>query len=109
MDAAFAAQDIDAVAALFAQDVVVNTPGNRVARRDDVLGFFRAGRMDYEDAETTIEFIDARGDMVILMGGEVVRPRETAAHPGMTVHRRFTDAWRKDPDGRWRLAIRQAT
>jgi hypothetical protein len=32
------------VAALFAEDLVVNTPGNQVARR----GFFKAGRMNYD-------------------------------------------------------------
>ncbi len=51
LDEAFAAQDIEAVAALFAKDLVVNTPANRVARRDAVLGFFKAGRMDYESTE----------------------------------------------------------
>src|SRR5262245_13289258 len=48
LDDAFAAQDMDRVAALFAKDFVVNTPGNRVARREQVLGFFREGRMNYE-------------------------------------------------------------
>jgi ketosteroid isomerase-like protein len=109
LDEAFAAQDIDRVAALCADDLVVNTPGNRVARREQVLGFFGAGLMNYEDAEETIECLDGRGDLVVIMGSEVVRPRESAAHAGRTVNRRFTDVWRKDPDGRWRLTIRQGT
>ena len=37
-DQAFAAQDVDAVGALFADDLIVNTPANRVPRRDDVVG-----------------------------------------------------------------------
>jgi ketosteroid isomerase-like protein len=109
LDEAFAAQDIEAVAALFAQDLVVNTPANRVARLEAILGFFKAGRMNYESAEETIEALDARGDQVVIMGAEVVTPRDTAANAGKTVRRRFTDVWRREPDGRWRLTIRQAT
>lgn len=109
LDAAFAAQDIDAVSALAAKDLVVNTPANRVARREQVLGLFRAGRMNYESADETIESLDVRGDQVVIMGEEVVKPRDTAANAGKTVRRRFTDVWRKESDGRWRLTIRQAT
>jgi ketosteroid isomerase-like protein len=109
LDAAFAAQDVDAVASVCTPDLVVNTPGNRVARLEQVLGFFRAGLMNYEEAEETIELVEPRGDLVVIMGAEVVRPRETASHAGKTVHRRFTDIWRKEPDGAWRLTIRQGT
>jgi ketosteroid isomerase-like protein len=108
LDEAFAAQDVDAVAALFAEDLVVNTPTNRVARKQQVLGFFRAGRMNYESGDTTIESLDARVDQVVIMGEEVVKPGSTAPNIG-TVRRRFTDVWRKESDGNWRLTIRQAT
>jgi ketosteroid isomerase-like protein len=109
LDAAFAAQDVDAVRESSAQDLVVNTPANRVARLETVIGFFKAGRMNYESADVTIEALDARRDHVVIMGQEVVKPRETAANAGRTVRRRFTDVWRKEPDGQWRLTIRQAT
>jgi ketosteroid isomerase-like protein len=109
LDDAFAAQDVDAVAALCAEDLIVNTPANLVARREQVLGFFVAGRMSYESADESIEAIEAHDDHVVLMGGEVVKPRDTAANAGRTVTRRFTDVWRRDPDGQWRLTIRQAT
>ena len=92
-----------------AKDLIVNTPANRVARLEQVLGFFRAGRMNYESADTTIEALDTRKDQVVIMGEEVVKPRDTAANAGKTVRRRFTDVWRKDSDGKWRLTIRQAT
>ena len=109
LDAAFAAQDVDAVSALCAKDLVVNTPANRVARLEQVLGFFKAGRMNYESAEETIEALDVRGDHVVIMGEEVVKPRDTAPNAGKTVRRRFTDVWRKESGGKWRLTIRQAT
>jgi ketosteroid isomerase-like protein len=109
LDEAFAAQDVNAVAALCAKDLVVNTPANRVARLEQVLGFFKAGRMNYESADITIEALDTRKDEVVIMGEEVVKPRDTAANAGKTVRRRFTDVWRKESDGKWRLTIRQAT
>ena len=108
LDEAFAAQDVDAVASLFTEDLVVNTPANRVARKQQVLGFFRAGRMNYEAADTTIELLDAREGHVVIMGEEILKPGRTA--PGVdTIKRRFTDVWRKEPDQTWRLTIRQAT
>lgn len=87
----------------------MNTPANRVARREPVLGFFREGRMSYESAETTVEALDVRDAHVVRRGEEIVRPRETASHAGKTVRRRFTDDWPQDPDGTWLLAIRHAT
>lgn len=109
LDEAFAAQDVDAVSAFVAKDLVVNTPANRVARLEQVLGFFKAGRMNYESVDVTIEAVDPREDHVVIMGEEIVKPRETAAYAGRTVSRRFTDVWRRESDGRWRLTIRQAT
>jgi ketosteroid isomerase-like protein len=109
LDEAFAAQDVDAVAALSAQDLIVNTPANLVARRETVLGFFKAGRMNYESAEETIEAVDARENQAVVMGAEVVEPGDGAPNAGKTVRRRFTDVWRRDADGKWRLTIRHAT
>lgn len=109
LDAAFAAQDVDGAEAVSAKDLIVNTPANRVARLETVIGFFRAGRMNYESVDVTIEGLDAREDHVVLMGEEVVRPKETAPNAGKTVRRRFTDVWRKESDGEWRLTIRHAT
>jgi len=65
--------------------------------------------MNYESVDVTIEALDAREDHVVIMGEEVVKPRETAPNAGKTVRRRFTDVWRRESDGKWRLTIRQAT
>lgn len=109
LDAAFATQDAEGVAAVSAKDLVVNTPANRVARLETVIGFFKAGRMNYESVDVSIEALDARGDHVVIMGEEVVAPKESAPNAGKIVRRRFTDVWRKEPDSQWRLTIRHAT
>lgn len=68
LDAGFAAQDVEAVATLSARDLIVNTPANRVARLETVIGFFRADRMNYQSVDVTIEALDARRDHVVIMG-----------------------------------------
>jgi ketosteroid isomerase-like protein len=65
--------------------------------------------ISYDSADSIIEFAEARGDLVVLMGEEVVTPKDATRDSGQTVHRRFTDVWRRDDDGVWRLTIRQAT
>lgn len=39
LDAGFAAQDVEAVEAVSAKDLIVNTPANLVARLEHVIGF----------------------------------------------------------------------
>jgi len=109
MERAGASSDFDAMAAVFAPDLVVNSPINMVVTREHVLARMRSGQIAYESTFTrTIDFAGVRGDAVVVMGKEVVVPVGNAPAAGKTVHRRFTDIWR-NYDGAWRLAIRQAT
>ncbi len=109
LDNAFAAQDLKRVEELSSKDLIVNSPRNSVSTREEVLDLFRAGRMNYESADETIEALSVTENQVVLMGGEVIRPQGGAPNAGRTVRRRFTDVWRREADGQWRLAARQAT
>ncbi len=109
LDNAFAAQDLKRVEELSSKDLIVNSPRNSVSTRKEVLDLFRAGRMNYESADETIEALSVTENQVVLMGGEVIRPQGGAPNAGRTVRRRFTDVWRREADGQWRLAARQAT
>ena len=109
MERAGASSDFDAMATVFAPDLVVNSPVNMVVTRDNVLARMRGGQIAYEATFTrTIDFVGVRGDAVVVMGEEVVVPVGDAPAAGKTVHRRFTDVWRMY-DSAWKLAIRQAT
>lgn len=109
MERAGAASDVDAMAAVFAPDLVVNSPINMVVTRENVLTRMRGGQIAYESTfRRTIDWVGVRGDAVVVMGEEVVVPVGAAPAAGKTVHRRFTDLWR-NYDGAWKLAIRQAT
>ena len=54
------------------------------------------------------ELVAARGDSVVMMGEEVLTPGPKAPYAGKLIRRRFTDVW-KPVNGKWMLAIRQAT
>jgi hypothetical protein len=109
LDAAFAGQDGDAFEALTAPDFIVHAPNDAVLQRETAVKAFRSGRMNYNEGKaTSIEYAALRGEWVVLMGEEVIKPIPPAANAGKTLRRRFTDLWR-DYDGTWRLAIRQAT
>jgi ketosteroid isomerase-like protein len=94
----------------FAPDLLVHAPVNRVVNRDDVMARMRNGKIAYEPdtGEHRVEFIGVRGDTVVVMGEEIVRPIGAAPDAGKIVRRRFTDIW-KQYGGLWKLAIRQGT
>ena len=103
------AHDFKGIEALMAPDLLVNAPINKVANRDNVIGRIKANQISYEpDVVRNIEYAGVRGDLVVIMGEEVVHPNKDAPYAGKTEHRRFTDIW-KQTDGIWKLWIRQAT
>ena len=108
MDAALVADDHATFTAALADDLAVNNPQNSVSVRGATNNRNKAGLISYSRYTRTIEYAGMRGDMVVLMGLEVVVPKGDNPQAGKEVKRRFTDLWRQD-GGRWRLTIRQAT
>jgi len=103
------ALDIAGIETLMAPDLLVNAPINKVVDRNNVIGRLKANQISYEtEAVETIDFVGVRGDMVVIMGEEVVRPNKAAPYAGKIEYRRSTDMW-KPFDGIWKLWIRQAT
>ena len=103
------ALDIAGIEALMAPDILVNAPINKVVDRKNIVGRLKANQISYEtEASETIDFVGVRGDMVVIMGEEVLRPNKAAPYAGKTEYRRSTDVW-KPFDGVWKLWIRQAT
>jgi hypothetical protein len=103
------AHDYEAIEGLMAPDMLVNAPVNRVANRDNVIGRIKASQISYEpNVVRNIDYAGVRGEVVVIMGEEIVHPNKDAPYAGQTEHRRFTDIW-KQMDGVWKLWIRQAT
>jgi hypothetical protein len=108
VDAALIADEYAVFAAALAPELVVNNPGNIVAASAVVRQLNADGKIAYSQYERLIEHASLRGDMVLLMGGEIVVPKPPNPLAGQTVHRRFTELWR--PEGeKWLLSARQAT
>jgi hypothetical protein len=108
LNAALVTGDLATAETLFAADFVVNSPINRVVDRANVLGRVRSSEIRQEQTVLNIEFAGVRGEYVVLMGEETVRPSGAMPNAGKLVRRRFTDVWRQT-DGAWKLAIRQST
>lgn len=108
MDDALVTDDHAAFAALLTADLVVNNPQNGVTQAGGTARRNAAGQISYASYSRTIEFAGRRGGMVVLMGEEVVVPKDADGTAAAPVRRRFTDLWRQEADG-WRLAVRQAT
>jgi len=103
------AVDIVGVETLMAPDILVNAPINKVVDRNNIIGRLKAAQISYEpDTAETIDFVGVRGDMLVIMGEEVLHPNKDAPFAGKTEYRRFTDVW-KPFNGVWKLWIRQAT
>jgi hypothetical protein len=106
--AAILAEDIGAFGDSLASDVIVNSPRGTINRRDDTLAAFGGGFIRYSSFDRRIEYAGRLGELVVIMGNEILAPKGKAPNAGKIVHRRFTDIWRNE-HGVWRLALRQAT
>ena len=100
-------RDTVAIERLFADDLLVNSPGNRVHDKAEVLARLRTpGLIDYTVFERTVERVAIRGDIATVMGSEVVVDR-IGPRTGRRVERRFTDMLRYE-GGEWRMFARHA-
>jgi ketosteroid isomerase-like protein len=102
--AAFLARDVETLARLFADDLIVHSPLNRVTNGQQVLDLLQRGVIGHGSYEEHIEAVQRHGDVVAVMGRDVV----TNPPDERPVHRRFTNVWRAD-GGTWKLIIRHAT
>lgn len=100
---AFVARDFDSLHRLWSDQLVVNSPLNRILPKEQVLGLLRSGRIQHSSYEQHIEQMWRHGDVVIVMG------RETVVDPpgDQMVERRFTDIWRNE-GGAWQMIGRHA-
>lgn len=108
MDQSLIDDDHAVFAGLLASDLVVNNPQNSVSEPGATAKLNAGGRISYVGYHRVIDYAGVRNGMVVLMGEEIVVPKPPNPLAGQTVRRRFTDLWRRD-QGRWVLAVRQAT
>ncbi len=107
IDRAATGTDPGAFTAFLADDLAVNNPRNGVSIRTATAQRSAAGRISYSRYDRIVEYAGLRNGMVLLMGEEIVVPRD-ASQGQAAVNRRFTDLW-KEVGGTWKLTARQAT
>ena len=100
---AFLERDLEQLDVLFSDELLVNSPINRINDKKKLLELLGTGVIGHVSSEFRHELMRRDGDLVIVMGSDEVK--NSASEP--TVHRRFTNVWRKEGD-RWRLYIRHA-
>lgn len=100
---AFLRRDLEKLDQLFSDDLVVNSPINRINDKKKLFELLGSGVIGHVSSTFEHELIRRDGELVLVMGSD--RVKNSATEP--TLHRRFTNIWRKE-DGRWRLYIRHA-
>ncbi len=101
-------RDSAALRAIWTPDFTVNNPRNSITRgADAVVALIRNGTIDYSSFVREIEGILFHGNVVIVMGSEIVTPVNRAPFAGQTVRRRYTHFWMQR-NGQWRLTARHA-
>ena len=100
---AFVARDFEQLERLWADDLIVNSPINRVHDKKRVLELLRAGIISHASLECQAEAMMQQGRFVIVMGAEVL----TNSPGGPQVRRRYTNIWGAAGDS-WQLVARHA-
>lgn len=100
---AFVARDIERLDQMWSDELVVNSPINRVHRKRQVLDLLQAGTIAHVSLDAQIETAERQGDLAIVMGSE----RVVNTQGGPVIHRRFTNVWQAE-DGKWRMIARHA-
>jgi ketosteroid isomerase-like protein len=108
IDAAVVRGDAAVFLASLARDCLVNSPANRVVGYDQIERVFARGAIGHDAFTKRVEYAAPYGDdHVVLMGEEIYLPLGAPAD-APSVHRRFTDLWRREGEG-WVIGLRHAT
>lgn len=101
--------DYQALEGIWASDFMVNNPYNMVLKgRSFVFDRMKEGVINYHSFEREVEGISILENTVIVMGREVIVPKEGAPMAGQKVPRRYTNIWVSE-NGHWMLKARHAS
>ena len=93
---------------IWSNEMVVNTPANRVGTVEGTKMQLRTGTLAYATFVRNIEKITFNENIAMVMGEEITKPQGQQLHTGKTVTRRFTNIW-KYANKQWFMIGRQAT
>lgn len=93
---------------LWSDVYVVNNPNNNILTAGQLKSIIRGGSMDTTSFARNIEKMVFTKNIAIVMGHEIMPPKNKNDNGGKTTTRRFTDVWTKS-DTTWQLSARQST
>jgi Domain of unknown function (DUF4440) len=93
---------------IWSNEMVVNTPANRVGTVEGSKMQLRTGNLAYASFVRNIEKITFNDNIAMVMGEEITKPQGIQLYSGKTVTRRFTNIW-KYANNQWFMIGRQAT
>jgi ketosteroid isomerase-like protein len=100
--------DVATVTALYADDIIGNSPRNTIVNgKQELVELIKAGNIHYASFVREVEAIRFQGDTAIVMGKETVKPDGHAPGAGQTILRRYTNIWMKR-NSKWLLTARHA-
>ena len=101
-------KDSAALEKIWSPQMKVNSPGNTIMDRSNVLRLLSAGSIKYSAFKDIVEAHSVFDGLVILMGHEELT-EAVGPDAGKPKVRRYTDVWQRNPEGAWMLIARQAT
>jgi lactate dehydrogenase-like 2-hydroxyacid dehydrogenase len=100
---AFLAADTDTLAAMWDDELLVNSPLNIVNDKARVLDLLKTGRIRHTFDDVVIEQVARYDNVVVVMG----RDRVDGPPHGAVMDRRFTNIWQLQ-NGAWKMISRHA-
>ena len=100
---AFLAADTTILAAMWDDQLLVNSPLNIINDKSRVLDLLQTGRIRHTFDDVVIESVRRYDNVVVVMG------RDTVDGPphGAVMNRRFTNVWQLQ-EGEWKMIARHA-
>ena len=93
---------------LWSEKYVCNNPYGVIVTVPQIIGFIKAGEIDYSFTQRIVEKVTFNQNIAISMGHEIVKPQNNTPNAGKTIIMRYTHIW-METNGVWHLIARQAT
>jgi hypothetical protein len=100
---AFLAADTNTLAAMWDDELLVNSPLNIINDKSRVLDLLASGRIRHTFDDVVIEQVNRYDNVVVVMGRDTV---DGPPHGGI-MNRRFTNVWQLQ-GGEWKMIARHA-